>query len=198
MPTTTKMGIVYPSSTDLVKDGATNMGTIATTVDAKTGMVLVNTTNMSGVASQSVNSVFTSAFENYRIVFDLSNGDGSVTLKLRASGTDTTTNYDYLTIYGLVGTGFQIASNALGTDEFYLFNMTTAIDGSGTGYIDVFNPNVAFPTSVVSDNFGASGGAIYWYKTYGRQTASTQFDGFTIADNGTGLTGAVRTYGYNQ
>ena len=76
--------------------------------------------------------------------------------------------------------------------------MTTAIDGSGMGYVDIFNPNVAYQTSIVTDHLGASGASLYWYKTYGRQSATTQFDGFTFADNGTGMTGTVRVYGYKN
>jgi len=65
MPTTTKMAIPYPSSTDLVKDGATNMGSMATQIDAKTGLILLNTTSFSAVSSQSINDVFSATYDHY-------------------------------------------------------------------------------------------------------------------------------------
>jgi hypothetical protein len=41
MPTTTNNGWSYPSSTDLVKDGATNFQTLATGIDTSTGKGLI-------------------------------------------------------------------------------------------------------------------------------------------------------------
>ena len=190
------------SETDSVAAAAAGMRLVVpTSVSVGSGSGSVGssgTVTFSGATSVSLNGCFTSTYEIYKIVFDLTNGDGSVTLKLRASGTDTTANYDAFTIYGTSGAGFQSVQNALGTDEFYLFNMTTAIDGSGTGFVDIFNPNVAYQTSIVTDALGASGGVLYWYKNYGRQNSTTQFDGFTFADNGTGMTGTVSVYGYKK
>jgi hypothetical protein len=64
MGTTTNNGWTYPESTDLVKDGATAIQTLADDIDttlgvyADPGLVLLNTTSFSGVASQSINSMF--------------------------------------------------------------------------------------------------------------------------------------------
>lgn len=50
MPTTSAFGWTYPASTDLVKDGATAMGTLATGIDTslkRHGCVITNTANLS-------------------------------------------------------------------------------------------------------------------------------------------------------
>lgn len=97
MPTTSKMGISYPSSSDLVKDGATNMGTIATTVDSKTGLVLLKTYSFSAVSSLSFDAnTFTSTFDNYVIWFyTTANSNANFYLRMRSAGTDATSaSYD--------------------------------------------------------------------------------------------------------
>ena len=78
--TTPNYGWTVPTSTDLVKDGATAIETLGDAIDAsmntalgtkKAGMVLLNTTSFSGVASQSVNDVFSATYTNYRIFINL-------------------------------------------------------------------------------------------------------------------------------
>ena len=75
--TTTNYGFDIPQSTDLVKDGATAIATLGQDIDTamntalgtkKAGMVLLNTTSFSGVASQSFNSVFSATYDYYRII----------------------------------------------------------------------------------------------------------------------------------
>lgn len=54
MPTTTNLGVTYPSSTDYVANGATAMGTIATGIDAFFGAFTTYSptlTNVTGGAS---------------------------------------------------------------------------------------------------------------------------------------------------
>lgn len=161
------------------------------------GMVLVQPeTAFTAVASYSANNVFTSAYRNYRIFLNPTEGAGSVTMKLRASSVDTSTNYNGYNVYGT--TSVLFANNALGTDEWYLCDMTTAIDGSGFGVIDVLNPQANFPTTMSGQFYGASGASEYFYMANGRQNSTTQFDGFTILATATVMTGTYAVYGYNK
>ena len=163
------------------------------------GLALVQAeTAFTSVVSFSANNVFTSAYRNYRIILNATNGDGSITLKLRASGTDTTANYYTISTYGVSGNPFQSAFNALGTDEWYVADMNSTVDGSGNGAIDIFNPQAAFASSATSQFLGASGGNPYWYNMYARQTDATQFDGFTFAITAAAMTGTYTVYGYNK
>jgi hypothetical protein len=98
------------------------------------GMAVVQAeTSFSAVVSYSANDVFTSSYRNYRIIFNPTQGAGSITMKLRVGGADTSTNYNGYNVYGT--TSVLFANNALGTDEWYLCDMTAAIDGSGFGEI---------------------------------------------------------------
>ena len=153
-------------------------------------------TSFSAVMSYSANNVFTSTYRNYRIIFNPTEGAGSITMKLRASAVDTSTNYNGYTTYGTSSNLF--ANNPSGTDEWYLCDMTTAADGSGFGVIDVLNPQVAFPTTFLGQFYGASGADNYFYTDNGRQNSTTQFDGFTITALTTAMTGTYTVYGYGK
>ena len=199
MPTTTKMGIVYPSSTDLVKDGATAMGTISTTVDAKTGLVLLNTTSFSAVASQSVNSVFTSSFTNYRIILNTTQAGGSnqIFLRLRAAGTDTSTNYYWAGSYvPLSSTATVTGFNGGGSTSSFRIAGATTSGARAVGSIDLINPQVAGTTTFYSITVdGISFGSILQSGTLNN---STSYDGFTLISETSNITGTVQVFGYNQ
>jgi lysylphosphatidylglycerol synthetase-like protein (DUF2156 family) len=199
MPTTTKMGIVYPSSTDLVKDGATNMGTIATTVDAKTGLVLLNSTTFSAVSSQAApNNTFTSAFRNYRIL--LSNLTSSVNgtelrLRLRTSGTDTTTSSYYRYAFAATS-GSLINSYALEASWFMSALDFTATVPSAVS-IDLFNPQVATRTQIHYQMFSANTNLFLGASGFQVDTGS-QFDSINIFPASGTISGQMQIFGYNQ
>lgn len=164
-----------------------------------TGLTLVQAeTAFTSVVSFSANNVFTSTYRNYKIILNTTDGAGSLTMKLRASGTDTSANYYGISTYGLSGNPFQSAFNALGTDEWYVCDMLTTIDGSGNGVIDILNPQAAFATTATAQFFGASGASQYWYDMHAQQSDVTQFDGFTFLITTTAMTGTYTVYGYNK
>ncbi len=195
MPTTAKMGIVYPSSTDLVKDGATAMGTIATTVDNKSGLVLINRTSFSAVASQSLNNVFSANYDNYKIVVDaIGSTTNSISFRFRASGTDTTSNYTRQYIYG---DNTSLSSARLTSQaQMGAIDMSSTVRGAVS--YDIFNPFLARPTLMFGVNISRYASSSYAAVNGYGQDSTTSFDGITLtADTGT-MTGAVSIYGYNQ
>ena len=97
--TTPNYGWTVPTSTDLVKDGATAIETLGDAIDAsmntalgtkKAGMVLLNTTSFSAVASQAINNVFSATYRNYRIVVNITQTTGAagqiIATRLRVGG----------------------------------------------------------------------------------------------------------------
>lgn len=207
--TTTHYGFDIPQSTDLVKDGATAIATLGQDIDTamntalgtkKSGLVLLNTTSFSGVASQSVNSVFSSTYRNYFLMCDITAATttGSLTLKLRASGVDTSTNYKSNRAYA-VTTSIGANGDVAGTDEWYLTQTrgTVAAEQDRTLFqMDIYRPNLAAETMFVGR------GLFFDADTYqtiisGNQTDATQFDGFTIIATGN-ITGSVSVFGYNS
>ena len=76
--TTTNYGWTYPTSTDLVKDGATAIQTAIQGADTSlfsitsgknVGLVHINTTTFTSGTTVQINNVFTSSFDNYLIQF---------------------------------------------------------------------------------------------------------------------------------
>jgi hypothetical protein len=206
--TTPNYGWAVPTSTDLVKDGATAIETLGDAIDAsmntalgtkKAGMVLLNTTSFSGVTTQSFNNVFSSTYDNYRILLkQTTSGGGALTLRLRASGSDTSTNYASQRISAQT-TSLITTQNASGTDEFFIAQMEAsgAQDGSVVE-ATFFAPNLATKTGFIGWNSAITNDP-YVNMSYncGIHNASTQFDGFTLIAGGN-MGGTISIYGFNK
>ena len=198
MPTTTKMGIVYPSSTDLVKDGATAMGTISTTVDAKTGLVFINTTSFSAVSSQSVNNVFSSSFDNYYIICDISNfsgTDAALRFRLRASGTDFTTANHYIgNAAGTFPSSFAFSSTTSDTSGYIGYGGAST---SNTFFATLASPQLTRNKQMVVNTFRQFGtfGTNFVTSTF---PTSSSYDGFTLIPTAGNISGSVSIYGFNK
>jgi hypothetical protein len=208
MATTTNYGWTTPDDTDLVKNGADAIRVLGSAIDTsmntalgtkKSGLVLLNTTSFSGVASQSVNSVFNTNFKNYRILMTISSvaSDDDAKLRLRVGGVDSSAAvYNYNGIK--VSTSTASGDNASSGTSF----VTIPIDAGNSGQFysysaDFFNPFVATNTTTL---FTARGfttvGSPYWWTYGGYHAAATSYDGFNLIFAGN-VTGSVSTYGYN-
>jgi hypothetical protein len=158
----------------------------------KAGMVLLNTTSFSGVASQSINNVFTSTYDNYLVQIDFTHNstqDGSI--KLRASGTDKSTNY---TMTGTRLNGTTVASYGTGTTTF-LYTMQITNNNIGFTNLYIARPAISGRTTMMSDSVGEVDG--HRYVISGVQTEATTFDGFTFFC-GTSMSGKIKVFGVNQ
>ena len=197
MGTTTKMAIPYPEATGLVKDGWEDMKDIATQVDAKTGLVLLNTTAFSAVASQSISDVFSSSYTNYFIAVDVTGSAGTgLRLRFRASGSDETgANYARFNNYVTPSSGPLRATATAQTtmDLCYLTTTLTTMDAW------IFNPNNTKISQV-------QGLANSWTSTADFEGASfsgvlnntTAYTGFTLYPQTGTFSGTISTYGVNK
>jgi hypothetical protein len=209
--TTTNYGWAIPTSTDLVKDGATAIATLGSAIDTsvntalgtkKAGMVLLNTTSFSGVSSQSINSVFTSTYTNYRIVFTCNTptADNNLRLRWRASGTDNTSTTYFGMLVRTSAAGTNAALNTNGESSVQLLTM----DAGNTERLynfsmDVYNPQIsAFTThTMLSLGLEVDGNQYYGYAGGGHHRTAASYDGFTLFPSSGNMTGSVSVYGYN-
>ena len=162
------------------------------------GFTLISATTATAVASVSINNCFSSTFGAYEIIIINTasvGADSEFSCRLRASGTDTTTNYKQQRIRGN-GSTVSTSANPAGTDEFAL----NQLDATNKGYytkLTLLNPNIADKTTMQSHGGDLqSDNAPLFDICYGVQTASTQFDGITFITSGTSFTGTIRVYGY--
>jgi len=207
MATTTNYGWTTPDDSSLVKDGAAAIRTLGSSIDTslntalgtkKAGMVLLNTTSFSGVSSQSVNTVFSATYQNYRIVLNAVGTHTNPTtagleLRLRVAGVDNSANnYDYI----------QILRNDTALTSSITTQTATQIGFMGNrrmaSVIDVFSPAEADFTSFVVNQFAKGTANTNGGTTSGIHIVSTAYDGFTIISGSGTMTGTVRVYGYNQ
>jgi hypothetical protein len=207
--TTPNYGWTVPTSTDLVKDGATAIETLGDAIDAsmntalgtkKAGMVLLNTTSFSAVAAVSLTAdTFTTTYNNYRLHITLTakTVSDSVNIRLRAAGTDATgSNYVRSGFEAKVGTFGNISSAA--TTLWDLGSVNSAAANRTLYALDIANIKLAQPTvltgtAAVQDptNF-----AMYGYSFL--HDLATAYDSLTIYVTSGTFTGSVSVYGYNK
>ena len=206
--TTPNYGWAVPTSTDLVKDGATAIETLGDSIDAsmftalgtkKAGMVLLNTTSFSGVASASLPAgTFTSTYKNYRILLEFANSgsSGNVKLRFRTSGSDNTTaNYQEARTYATGATvGGYRAGNATA------FADVSAATAKILCIMDILGPQTATTTLVDGAIHYSieSSSAIEWSNFSASFSLTTSFDSMSVFASATNMTGTITAYGYNN
>ena len=146
----------------------------------------------------SINDCFSSTYAAYEIEIintDSVGANSRFTARLRASGTDATTQYSDQRVYGSGASVGAVASTA-GNDEWYL----SVLDPTYKGYftkMTLHNPNVATKTTgFVNSNGTESDGSFITNSIGLLQIATTQFTGITFITSGTSFTGTIRVYGY--
>ena len=163
------------------------------------GLVLLNTTTFSAVASQAFTSVLSSSYKFFKITFSIGGSTAlTTTFRLRASTTDYTggnyragghviTDGASQSLYGsTTGTSWEMSANAGDANSSF-------------GEITLIRPNEAgVRTGYVQTGFELTGSAQRLRYVSGYLDQTSAYDGFNlIASTGT-ITGVVNVYGYNQ
>jgi hypothetical protein len=211
MATTTNYGWTTPDDTDLVKNGADAIRDLGSAIDTsmntalgtkKAGLVLLNTTSFTAVATQSINGVFSSDYSNYRILISPTTAgtNQQLTMRLRASGTDTSTNYVSNANFNSTATTVSASLNIRGTDEI-LVNGGITTGRPAFANIDIFNPFANLNTGFLinSGNEVSDGSFFYTVNTTGILKDTLSYDGFTlIISGGSNISGSLSVFGYNK
>jgi hypothetical protein len=157
------------------------------------GLTLINSTTISTAGTTSVNDVFSATYDNYKIFFNQTASSTAQTLsiRLRVSATDATTNYTTQRI-GSQGASAFGGLNEGGTTDFFI----NAIN-STKGFFEttLFSPFAAAPTKYLTTSLGENGGGLLNMVVVGAHTDSTSYTGFTLlATTGT-ISGTLKVYG---
>ena len=152
----------------------------------------------SGVSSVSINGCFTSTYTNYKVVARYTNASTLTALycRLRASGTNATTNYDT--------TGFRsfntlaVESNGYNTDVQQYANSANVAGAYNGGIFEFFGPAEALSTNFISTHSATEAGtaAVNWFSSWYNDN-QTSYDGFTITCAASTLSGTLMVYGYS-
>lgn len=151
----------------------------------------------SGVSSLSLNGCFSSTYENYRIVVNLTSTDNNeFRWRGRTSGSDNTNaNYVFQILEAYVSSvGASRTSGAT-------YGYAGYLDASGTAsyILDFFSPQTTRATgmsSTVLRNYAASSPVIMFINN--GFTSTTSFDSVTLYPGSGTITGTVRVYGYKN
>ena len=151
-------------------------GTVATTADL--GLVYISSGTFSGATTASISSVFSSTYDNYKLVLSNITTDSSllylIGINLRATSTDSVTGY-YSALSGMLWSGT--------TESYGLENATFGIIGTASNSgdssiaMDICRPNIADNTNITVQNssyFGTYTGAV-------RHSVATAYNGFTLS-----------------
>jgi hypothetical protein len=195
--TTTNYGWTYPTSTDLVKDGATAIQTLATGIDTtswttnKAGLVHLNTTTVTAAAAVNIDNVFTSTYQNYKIVFRPTAGGAAMNLETRTAGATNSLNY-FTAVWGYAYTG---ATAGIFQNNTSSFNFLPAYTPARSSWIcEVIDPKAGTTTNFQS--FGSTGDAYFHGTCMFLNAASV--DGVRISTSSGTFSGTIRIYGYRN
>lgn len=184
---------VGANNTVLTADSATATGLKWATPSAG-ALVYIDGASFSGVSSRSFDNVFTSTYENYKVIVNFTKSTtGSMRIRMRASAADNTAS-----TYKSVASFQDANSSAAGFVK--IFNGTTMdmpdlVDASVA--LTFMNPQSTKYTTVNSENFlfrYTSGGA-YMGTFAGIFDNTNSFDGFTMFPVSGTMTGNIRIYG---
>jgi hypothetical protein len=149
----------------------------------------------SGVSSISLNGVFNSTYDNYRINMDIS---GSTTIgmdfRLRASGTDSSANYSRQYIYG---DGASLSSGRVtSVSAWGAIDVTSSTRGAVS--YDIFNPFLAKQTLMFGVNASRYPSSTYLaINGYGHDTTNS-YDGISFIPSTGTISGNISIYGYKD
>lgn len=160
-------------------------------------LVRITTASFSSATAASVDSVFSSTYDNYLILLNVqtTSGSNAMNLRFRTSGSDnTTSNYGSGWMYQAFGSGGASGNlgSAAGTNLAYIQDIT----GNPTSNVmTVFNPyatqNTFASWSVVQgNNYRSTGGLEF--------DATTSFDGISFLCAAGTFGGTISVYGYKK
>ena len=160
------------------------------------GMWLIKTETVATQSEILLDNVFTSNYDQYKIVFRLTAASTTQTINYqnRVGGVNAATNYETFSAgFRPNNTTATVASSIIGTTFLFLAGSTASDFASGT--FEVFSPQKATVTHMAGDVIGIDATSAFSLSLGGRHTTATAYDGFRIfASTGT-FSGTCRVYG---
>jgi hypothetical protein len=174
-------------------------GAVWQSVGVTPGLTLVATGTAAAAASVTVNTCFTSTYDEYLLVVDVI-GSTTATLNLQmrnAGSTITAANYQWFrTGYNNNGSSEDAVATAQASWLFGYANSTTP----SVATINLYDPlasRVANHNAFATTNNSADL-AIAIFSTGFRYTSAQAFDSFVLSVSAGTMTGTVRVYGYTK
>jgi hypothetical protein len=168
---------------------------------ANSGLTYITQGTVTGNTALNFSSIFTSAYNNYRVIFTPSarqtGGQNQINLRIRSGTTDLSTGnlYQWSRMFYYAG-----ASGFSGSVTENFINMSDANNGLVAFSFDIYAPNLAQETLVTGQTVisqVAGGPFLFGVNWGGMVNNSTSYDGFSIIGT-SNFSGTARVYGYRQ
>jgi hypothetical protein len=165
--------------------------------NSTTGLV-----TFTGVSAISLNSIFTSAYRNYRLDYTITlatGTGGSLLFRLRSGGVNRTDSNHQTTGTQAQSTNVISSYAVNGGTSLDLGFMTVLANSFTAGTMNISDPQQTLMTKMVSSLIGVSSGNAtgYWQLGLAHHLAQSH-DGFTLyTATGSLMTGTLKVYGYN-
>lgn len=162
------------------------------------GLSLISKTDFSAVSSVSVNNVFTTEYENYRVLLSFSalSATTTISMRMRVSGADdTNATYNRQVLYG---TSSTVGANLNSTQTSWTVGtMNTTYAAYNNFAFDFFSPQLSrYTTAKTTGNHVDNSGNTYDLQQSLYFTAATAFDGLSVLCSSGNMTGSISIYGY--
>jgi len=161
-------------------------------------LTLVATNSFSSSSAVNIDSVFTSTYQNYRIIIDITAASSNpiVLVRLRSGGsTDTATTYFYGGWDVNAAAGTSGATAAGSQNNLFGFNANSAAAGA---VLDIMNPQLALNTKAMMHAMCFEDPQYKGRTVAGIKTTTTAYDGFAIATTAGTVSGNYWVYGYQK
>ena len=201
MATTTNYSWTTPNDSDPFKDGALAIRTLGSAVDTtlfntvtgkNVGMSMLATSTFSAQTTISVSNIFTSSWDNYKILINITSAsaDNTLLLRLRSNTTDNaTTSYNR---QELTANSTTVTAGQGGSQTAFLAGKYNTAGGSSE--VTLYNPLATQYTWSTAIGVSPTS-TVTMANSAGFFTATTSFNGFSLVTGGGNITGTVRVYG---
>lgn len=210
MPNTANYSWPTPADTDLVKNGADairDLGdaadtTVKSVADGR-GLIHINSTSFTSASAVSLaQGTFTSTYRNYRIVFVVTSNSTNLnyTMRMRASGTDDSTNNYSNGFIGRTNNASTFTGDNDNQNNWELGGSDVGQQGIKLS-LDFIDPQQTSKTffngtmnGCATSGAGGFGGAIIG----GFHNTTTAFDSLSLIASTGNITGYYRIYAYKD
>jgi hypothetical protein len=152
---------------------------------------------ISGASNLVINGVFSSRFENYKMVMSqvsVSTGTAGIYMRMSKAGTSSDTLYYAHTVYGLYSATTIYSGNRNNNADWQMITVATATDTSG-GFVEIQSPFVSSSrTSIqhIGSNYDAA------WTAHGLHNVKDNYDGIRLIPSASAINATIRFYGYND
>ena len=191
-----RLGVTGTTGAVLTADAGETTGLKWAAAGSVGGLVHINTTSMSAVASQSVNDVFSATYKNYKIIWTgvASAAAPDISLRFRVGGVDNSTASSYVR-QGLQVTGTSVIAQRNSLSAAVLGDITSTLKNAVS--VEIYDPFLAEATGMFSLCLDAASSAVLRMNAI-THNQTVSYTGFTLIASSGNLTGSVSTFGYKD